>query len=92
MYLTPIGYTCNLYLSTSFFLKEKYEQGRSAPSFSTYQEAASYLKGKGLSSGGLMTASEWARHRSNPADTSGAASYPSYQAYLQGYVNALLTS
>lgn len=70
----------------------EYEQGRSAPSFSTYQEAASYLKGKGLSSGGLMTASEWARHRSNPADTSGAASYPSYQAYLQGYVNALLTS
>lgn len=69
----------------------EYEQGRSAPSFSTYQEAASYLKGKGLSSGGLMTASEWARHKSNPADTSGAASYASYQAYLQGYVNSLLT-
>ena len=69
----------------------EYEQGRSAPSFSTYQEAASYLQGKGLSSGGLMTASEWARHKSNPADTSGASSYPSYQAYLQGYVNSLLT-
>ena len=69
----------------------EYEQGRAAPSFATYQEAASYLKGKGLSAGGLMTASEWARHKNNQNDTSGAANYPTYQAYLQGYVTSQLT-
>ena len=68
----------------------EYEQGRVVPAFGSYQEAAEYLKGKGLSVGGLMTASEWARHKSNPSDTSGAGAYGSYQEYLKGYVSGLM--
>ena len=68
----------------------EYRKDRVAPAFDSYQEAAAYLRGKGLSAAGLMTASEWARHKSNPGDTSGAGEYASYQAYLQGYVTTLI--
>ena len=64
----------------------EYEQSRQVPSLSTYQEAAAYLRGQGAPVSGLMTASEWARHKSSGRDTSGAGAYATYQDYLNGYV------
>ena len=64
----------------------EYEQSRQVPSLSTYQEAAAYLRGQGAPVSGLMTASEWARHKSGGRDTSGAGAYATYQDYLNGYV------
>lgn len=54
---------------------------------STYREAADYLKSLGKDPSGLMTQAEWARHRSNASDTSGASSYASYPDYLHSFLS-----
>jgi peptidoglycan hydrolase-like protein with peptidoglycan-binding domain len=57
---------------------------------SSYSEAASYIKANGGSASGLMTSSEWARHKNSLATTGqGGAevkNYSSYQEYLRDYV------
>ncbi|MCI8478822.1 MAG: hypothetical protein HFE97_10900 [Oscillospiraceae bacterium] len=60
------------------------------PSFSSYSQAAAYLKQKGISAGGLMTQTEWTRHRNNKSDTSGASAYPNYQSYLNAFIRYML--
>ena len=66
------------------------ENKTSLPKFSSYSEAATYLKDQGISAGGLMTQTEWARHKNNKNDTSGASSYPDYQSYLTAFVRYLM--
>ena len=61
---------------------------------STYGEATSYLKSKGKSAAGIMTQSEWQRHRNNylagkQANAEGA-NYSSYAAYLKDIVAYLM--
>ena len=65
----------------------------STPSVSTYQEAANALKSAGKSASGLITSSEWARHKNNGSnDTSGAADFATYADYLQAYTEYLLNN
>ena len=53
--------------------------------FTTYSQAAAYLREHGLDSSGLMTQSEWSRHR----DLGGQeALYDTYQEYLNDYVTS----
>jgi hypothetical protein len=58
---------------------------------STYKDAAAYLKSKGVSSAGLLTASEWSRRRSSYSMTgignAAVKNYSSYESYLRDYVN-----
>lgn len=56
----------------------------------TYSEATAYIKANGGSTSGLMTSSEWARHK-NSYDMSGQGgsevkNYSSYEEYLKDYV------
>ena len=53
---------------------------------STYSEATAYLKANGLSTSGLMTASEWARHKNGNNSTGGEHEASSYQEYLEAYI------
>ena len=58
---------------------------------STYKDAAAYLKSKGVSSAGLLTASEWSRRKSSYSMTgignAAVKNYSSYAEYLRDYVN-----
>lgn len=58
---------------------------------STYNEAVSYLKKKGVSTAGILTASEWSRRKSSYSMTgignAAVKNYSSYAAYLRDYVN-----
>lgn len=58
---------------------------------SSYDSAVAYLKSKGVSTAGVLTASEWSRRKSSYSMTGiGNASvknYSSYAAYLRDYVN-----
>ena len=53
---------------------------------STYSEACAYLKSKGKPTGGLMTQSEWQRHKNNNNSAGGEHQASSYQEYLAAYV------
>ena len=53
---------------------------------STYSEAAAYLKANGLSTSGLMTQSEWQRHKNNNDSAGGEHEASSYQEYLAAYI------
>ena len=53
---------------------------------STYSEAAAYLKEKGLSAGGLMTQSEWQRHKNKNNSAGGEHEANTYQEYLDVYI------
>ena len=53
---------------------------------STYSEAASYLKSKGESASGLMTQSEWQRHKNGNNSADGEHEASSYKEYLAAYV------
>ena len=55
------------------------------PSLTTYESAASYLTSKGKSSAGLMTQSEFIRHKNS--GNSVYAAYPTYADYLSSYVD-----
>ncbi|MBQ3504779.1 MAG: hypothetical protein IJA75_08755 [Oscillospiraceae bacterium] len=52
----------------------------------TYDEATAYLRTKGLSASGLMTQSEWQRHKNNNNSADGEHEASSYQEYLSAYV------
>ena len=58
---------------------------------SSYNEAVSYLKSKGKSTAGILTASEWSRRKSSYSMTgignAAVKNYSSYAAYLRDYVN-----
>ena len=56
-------------------------------SFSSYEEAAAYMRKTGAATGdgGLMTKSEWARRKSS-GSKSAEASYSSYSEYLNNFV------
>ena len=60
--------------------------GTTAFTGSTYKEAAAYLKSNGKSSSGLMTASEWARHKNNKDSAGGEHEASSYQEYLEVFI------
>ncbi len=62
-----------------------------APNFTTYQEAADYIRKNGGQVSGLMTSSEWARHKNNKNDQSGASQYSTYSDYLNDYVSYILS-
>ena len=53
---------------------------------STYNEATAYLKEHGLSTGGLMTQSEWQRHKNGNNSEGGEHEANSYQEYLAAYI------
>lgn len=53
---------------------------------STYSEASAYLKNNGYDASGLMTSSEWARHKNNNNSAGGEHEASSYQEYLAAYV------
>ena len=57
----------------------------------TYESAVSYLKSKGISASGIMTANEWSRRKAsyNSTGIGGAEvkNYSSYSAYLKAYVS-----
>lgn len=63
------------------------EKATGLPALKSYQEAASYLQQNGKSAAGLMTQSEWVRHK-NSGHAVGR--YESYQAYLNASVRALM--
>ena len=58
---------------------------------SSYSEAVSYMKSKGVSTAGILTASEWSRRKSSYSMTgignAAVKNYSSYAAYLRDYVN-----
>ena len=53
---------------------------------STYSEAAAYLKENGQSASGLMTQSEWQRHKNGNNSAGGEHEASSYQEYLAAYI------
>lgn len=53
---------------------------------STYSEAAAYLKGQGISASGLMTSSEWQRHKNGNNSGGGEHEATSYKEYLAAYI------
>ena len=57
------------------------------PSFTTYEDAAAYMKSKGVATGdgGLMTKNEWAR-RKRSGSGSAETAYSSYTEYLTEFV------
>lgn len=62
------------------------EQPNPATQFtgSTYSEAAAYIKHHGGSTSGLMTSSEWARHKNSLSTTGqGGAEVKNYSSYLE---------
>ena len=61
------------------------------PYFSNYNQAASWLKSQGISSGssGMMTKNEWLG-RKQRGSQSAETKYPSYEAYINAYVEWLV--
>ena len=57
---------------------------------STYKEAAAYLKSNGKSSSGLMTSSEWVRHKNKNNSAGGEHEASSYQEYLAAFIYDLM--
>ena len=53
---------------------------------STYSEACAYLKANGKSSSGLMTQSEWTRHKNKNNSAGGEHEASSYKEYLAAYI------
>lgn len=53
---------------------------------STYSEAAAYLKSQGVSASGMMTQSEWQRHKNRNNSGGGEHEASSYKEYLAAYV------
>ena len=53
---------------------------------STYSEATAYLKENGYSTSGLMTQSEWQRHKNGNNSAGGEHEASSYQEYLAAYI------
>ena len=56
----------------------------------TYSEAAAYLKANGYNASGLMTNSEWTRHKNNNNSAGGEHEASSYQEYLAAYVYGVM--
>ena len=61
------------------------------PFFSNYNQAASWMKSQGISSGasGMMTKNEWLG-RKQRGSQSAETKYPSYEAYINAYVEWLV--
>ena len=57
---------------------------------STYKEAVAYLNSNGKSSGGLMTSSEWTRHKNKNNSAGGEHEASSYQEYLAAFIYDLM--
>ena len=57
---------------------------------STYQEATAYLKANGKSPSGLMTSSEWVRHKNKNNSAGGEHEASSYQEYLAAFIYDLM--
>ena len=59
---------------------------------STYSEASAYLKANGKSAGGLMTNSEWTRHKNKNNSAGGEHEAASYEEYIKAYVYGVMNS
>ena len=74
--------------------EEAYEKyvGSSTPKFtgSTYQEACQYVKANGGSASGIMTSTEWQRHKNSGSTGAEVANYDTYQEYLADITEYLL--
>jgi peptidoglycan hydrolase-like protein with peptidoglycan-binding domain len=57
---------------------------------STYSEAAAYLKANGKSASGLMTSSEWTRHKNKNNSAGGEHEASSYKEYLAAYIYGVM--
>lgn len=57
---------------------------------STYSEAAAYLKANGKSAGGLMTQSEWQKHKNKNNSAGGEHEASSYKEYLAAYIYGVM--
>lgn len=57
---------------------------------STYSEAAAYLKANGKSASGLMTSSEWTRHKNKNNSAGGEHEVSSYKEYLTAYIYGVM--
>lgn len=55
----------------------------------SYSEAAAFLKSNGYSASGLMTQSEWIKHKNNASSAGGEHEANSYQEYLAAYIYGL---
>ena len=60
--------------------------GTTGFSGSTYSEAAAYLKNNGQSASGLMTQSEWQRHKNGNNSAGGEHQASTYAEYLAAYI------
>ena len=72
---------------------EKYQAGGTPTTGftgSTHKEAAAYLKSNGKSSSGLMTSSEWVRHKNKNNSAGGEHEASSYQEYLAAFIYDLM--
>lgn len=56
----------------------------------TYQEACDYVKANGGSASGIMTSSEWQRHKNSGSTATEVKNYKTYQAYLADITEYLL--
>lgn len=67
--------------------KDKDNDSNTTPSFTSYEDAAAYMKSKGVATGdgGLMTKNEWAR-RKRSGSSSAETAYSSYTEYLTEFV------
>lgn len=67
--------------------KDKDNDSNTTPSFTSYEDAAAYMKSKGVATGdgGLMTKNEWAR-RKRSGSGSAETAYSSYTEYLTEFV------
>lgn len=72
-----------------FDIKQKQEEAllEGSKQFSTYEDAAAYMKGAGVATGdgGLMTRNEWER-RKKSGSTATEMQYDSYEEYLNEFV------
>ena len=64
----------------------KKDSGGSGFTGSTYSEATAYLKSKGVSASGLMTQSEWQRHKNGNNSADGEHEASTYKEYLAAYI------
>lgn len=66
---------------------DKDNDSNTTPSFTSYEDAAAYMKSKGVATGdgGLMTKNEWAR-RKRSGSGSAETAYSSYTEYLTEFV------
>ena len=83
-----MGYNSLADVVTAMNYKNTQPQKASTSGFtgSTYGEATAYLKSKGASASGLMTQSEWQRHKNGKNSAGGEHEASTYKEYLAAFI------